>query len=515
MKLIIVSVILFISTQSLQCARILGIFPTPSISHQVVFHALVKDLAARGHELTVLTTDLIKLDNPNVTQIDLHDSYELFRREFNFVEFKTSGADETGLFDFFFPVMMKFLELQVTHPEVQKLIHKKENYQFDIVIIEHLHYMPMMAFAEIYDCPIIGITSLDTFNENHERLGNAANPVINPEILFSFIQGQLTFFERYKALKFYIMHNYFNKQKYEKLMKKFIKTHFPNVTTNLDDIKNRLQFLMTNTHPALGFIRPILPNTIQLGFMYIEPPQQLKEGKLKKFLDKSEHGVIYMSLGSNVQSKDLGQEILNIFLKVFGNLKYDVLWKFESDHLPNKPKNVMIQKWLPQADLLAHPKIRLFITQGGQQSMEETIDRTVPTIVIPFLADQDGNAKRMEQRNFGKHLDLNSLSEEKLRTTIHEMVKPIYKENIKEFRKLVYDQPMSSREKAVWWTEYVIRHKGAKHLEYSGIKIPFYQKYFFDFTIIMISSVTFFITSVYFLMKKCIYAPTISVKKFQ
>ena len=151
----------------------------------------------------------------------------------------------------------------------------------------------------------------------------------------------------------------------------------------------------------------------------------------------------------------------------------------------------MIQKWLPQADLLAHPKIKLFITQGGQQSMEETIDRAVPTIAIPFLGDQTGNAKRMEQKKIGKYLDLKSLTGEKLKATIQEVLKPEYKENIKKLRDLIYDQPMSPREKAVWWIEYVIRHKGAKHFDYSGKEVPFYEKYFLDFAAILISFVGF------------------------
>jgi glucuronosyltransferase len=70
-SLLFISTLIFLGN-FVECANILGIFPTPSISHQVVFHALMKDLAARGHHLTILTTDLIKIgNNPNVTQIDL------------------------------------------------------------------------------------------------------------------------------------------------------------------------------------------------------------------------------------------------------------------------------------------------------------------------------------------------------------------------------------------------------------------------------------------------------------
>lgn len=113
--------------------------------------------------------------------------------------------------------------------------------------------------------------------------------------------------------------------------------------------------------------------------------------------------------------------------------------------------------------------------------MEEAIDRTVPMIVIPFFGDQDSNAKRMVLKEIGYHLELSKLTELGLVEAINEMLKPKYKQNIRKLKELVFDQPMTSREKAVWWTEYVIRHKGAKHLEYPGRLIPFYQKFWLDF----------------------------------
>lgn len=46
-------------------------------------------------------------------------------------------------------------------------------------------------------------------------------------------------------------------------------------------------------------------------------------------------------------------------------MKQKVLWKFENDTLPNMPSNVMIRKWLPQNDVLAHKNTILFLTHGG------------------------------------------------------------------------------------------------------------------------------------------------------
>jgi glucuronosyltransferase len=364
---------------------------------------------------------------------------------------------------------------------VKKLMKNAKKGQFDVVIMEYLINDPLLAFGEIFDAPIIAITSLDSFLLNHEFNGNEANPVVHSDIVFPFQHGFLTFNERYLSIKNYLKLKYVSFPKMSEKFLQMVNNEFPTVKKDFTELRKRVQLLMTNTHPAMGFIRPLLPNTIQLGFMHIEPPRPLADGDLKTFLDDSKNGVIYMSLGSNVQSKDLRPEIKEMFLNVFRKSNMNVLWKFEDANLPNKPDNVMISKWLPQSDLLAHPNIKLFITQGGQQSMEEAIDRMVPMIVIPFIGDQKANAMRVVGRKIGLYLELHTMAEEKLQNAIEEVIKPKYAQNIKYLREIIYDEPMSSRERAVWWTEYIIRHKGAKHLEYQGRNVPTYQRYWLDF----------------------------------
>lgn len=59
-----------------------------------------------------------------------------------------------------------------------------------------------------------------------------------------------------------------------------------------------------------------------------------------------------MSMGSNLKSKDMPKDKKDILLKSFGELKQKVLWKWEDDNMPNKPKNVETRKWFPQSDIL-------------------------------------------------------------------------------------------------------------------------------------------------------------------
>lgn len=61
---------------------------------------------------------------------------------------------------------------------------------------------------------------------------------------------------------------------------------------------------------------------------------------------------MYFSLGSNVKSANLPIETRNEIIAALAQLPYNVLWKWESDHLPGQPKNVFVRKWLPQQDIL-------------------------------------------------------------------------------------------------------------------------------------------------------------------
>ncbi|KAJ8959692.1 hypothetical protein NQ318_021883 [Aromia moschata] len=61
------------------CANILGIMPTPSYSHQIVYTPLWKELSLRGHNVTVITTNPVR--DPklvNLTEIDIHFVYTYF-----------------------------------------------------------------------------------------------------------------------------------------------------------------------------------------------------------------------------------------------------------------------------------------------------------------------------------------------------------------------------------------------------------------------------------------------------
>ena len=74
--------------------------------------------------------------------------------------------------------------------------------------------------------------------------------------------------------------------------------------------------------------------------------------ELKRNMDASERGVIYISFGTNVLPRMLPEEKIKTMISVLSNMPYNVMWKWNQD-LPGLGNNINISKWYPQADLLS------------------------------------------------------------------------------------------------------------------------------------------------------------------
>jgi glucuronosyltransferase len=55
-----------------------------------------------------------------------------------------------------------------------------------------------------------------------------------------------------------------------------------------------------------------------------------------------------------------------------------------------------------------------------------------------------------------------------------------YRENAQRLSRIFRDQPRTPLEQAVYWTEYVIRHKGAPHLRSAVLDLAWYQYFLLD-----------------------------------
>ena len=71
------------------------------------------------------------------------------------------------------------------------------------------------------------------------------------------------------------------------------------------------------------------------------------------FVDEAKHGVILFSLGfTGFDSKDIPKEVVAAFLSAFSKLKQRVIMRFDAKYLPYQPKNVLVEEWIPQQEIL-------------------------------------------------------------------------------------------------------------------------------------------------------------------
>lgn len=192
-------------------------------------------------------------------------------------------------------------------------------------------------------------------------------------------------------------------------------------------------------------------------------------------------------MGSNIKSSQLSGEKRNALLRTFSKIKQKILWKFEED-LPNKPVNVMISKWLPQDDVLAHPNIKLFISHCGKGGLSEAKYHGVPVLGIPIFGDQQSNVQIAVNEGWALQLLYSELTEEKFTLSLNEMLhNSTYSQVIKTLSLMFKDRPQHPVDNAAFWVEYVIRHRGAAHLQSPAVHLNFFQYYSLDVMAVLLT----------------------------
>lgn len=68
-----------------------------------------------------------------------------------------------------------------------------------------------------------------------------------------------------------------------------------------------------------------------------------------------------------------------------------------------------------------HPNVKVFVSQGGFQSLEEALHAEVPLVVVPRISDQFHNAKRAVRRGMGLTIDFETMTKEDFRDAILEV----------------------------------------------------------------------------------------------
>lgn len=377
--------------------------------------------------------------------------------------------------DYFFNCSSFVLE----DPGVQELLHNASA-QYSMVILEASHTDALYGFSQLFNAPLVGIAAYGSAWNIDFLVGNSAPSVYEPMSALGYSPG-LSLLEKWHNLIFITE---------ERLVERFIylprqidlyRKHFPGVPASLHDLRRRFSLILINQHFSMGRVRSNVPNLVEVAGMHLAEPTEPLGAELKQFLDEAEHGVVYFSMGLQMQDKWLPPGMLTTMLAAFKQLKQRVVWKSNNPAMANESSNVYARALLPQREILKHPNVKLFITHAGLLSTIESTHYAVPQLCLPIFFDQFQNSDRMEKMGVARSLTIPGLKPEMVLEAIKELLlNNSYKKRALELSARFHDQPMSPMETALWWTEYVLRHKGADHMRIAEQEMSLMQYYNVD-----------------------------------
>uniref|UniRef100_A0A8C2EKJ0 glucuronosyltransferase n=1 Tax=Cyprinus carpio TaxID=7962 RepID=A0A8C2EKJ0_CYPCA len=289
----------------------------------------------------------------------------------------------------------------------------------------------------------------------------------------------------------------------EPLICKFVYWPYEEVTFNflqrdvsLTEILNTGAIWLMRYDFNLEFPKPLMPNMQLIGGINCEIGNPLTK-EVEEFVKGSgEHGIVVFSLGSLVSS--MPKEKAAIFFKAFSMIPQRVLWRYTGEIPDNVPENVKLMKWLPQNDLLGHSKAKAFITHGGTHGIYEGICHGVPMVMLPLFGDQGDNVHRMATRGVGVVLSIHDITAETLVDALNTVINDSsYKQRMEKLSAIHNDRPVQPLDLAVYWTEFVMRHKGADHLRPAAHELNWLQYHSLDvigfllFIVLIVTIATF------------------------
>ncbi|XP_022049346.1 UDP-glucuronosyltransferase-like [Acanthochromis polyacanthus] len=500
----LVALLCCLSLGSVQGGKVL-VMPVDG-SHWLSMELLVKELIKRGHEVLVLVPESSLL-------IKGSDSYKIQIYKVPYTKVELDGSfDELGgsaflkspeFTDAFVNVerLINFTTFQVKGCESllnnEPLMAQLRGEGFEVLLtdpflpcgsmLSHMFSIPAVYFLRGLPC------ELDI------KANQCPSPPSYVPKFFSGFTDSMTFPQRVGNFGMYILEMY---------VCKIIYGHF-------DDLVNKyfgdnLTYKGLLSHGAVWLLRydfafewprPLMPNMVLIGGINCAKKAPLP-ADLEEFVNGSgDDGFIVFTLGSMLSS--MPEEKAKQFFDAFRQIPQRVVWRYTGVVPKDVSKNVKILKWLPQNDLLAHPKAKVFITHGGTHGLYEGICNAVPMLMFPLFGDQRDNVHRIVVRGVAEQLTIYDVTSEKIVAALKKLINDkSYKERMVDLSETHLDRPVHPLELSVFWTEFVMRHKGASHLRVAAHDLNWFQYHSLD---VICFLVLILVTVLWVSLKCCLF----------
>nr|CAI9707298.1 unnamed protein product [Rangifer tarandus platyrhynchus] len=492
------------------CGKVL-VWPV-EFSHWLNIKTILDELVTRGHEVTVLISSASTLTNSSKPSTMKFETFpvSLTKNDYeNFIEFlleKLRYAAKGSFWTYLSAVkssFWKFFDISITMCKEavsnKKLMTKLEESRFDILIADAVGPCGELL-AELLKIPFVYSHYSSPGHIIEKNSGRLPFPPSYVPVMFSELSDRMTFMERIKNMLYTLYFDLFFLTYNEKEWNQFYSEALGRPTT-LSETMGKAEMWLIRTYWDFSFPRPRLPNVEFVGGLHCKPAKPLPK-EMEEFVQSSgEHGIVVFSLGSMVSN--MSEDRAKVIASALAQIPQKVLWRYDGKKPDTLGPNTRLYKWLPQNDLLGHPKTKAFITHGGSNGVYEAIYHGIPMVGTPLFADQDDNIARMKVKGTAVRLDFETMSSRDLLNALKEVINnPSYKENVMRLSAIQHDQPMKPLDRAVFWIEFVMRHKGAKHLRPATHDLTWFQYHSLDVVGFLLACVA---TAMFVITKCCLF----------
>ncbi|XP_069374564.1 UDP glucuronosyltransferase 5 family, polypeptide G1 [Paralichthys olivaceus] len=466
-------------------------------SHWINMEVILQELHSRGHNITVLRSakswfipsnssiytsiDVIMLEDESDKDFAnkmLQDVMEC-RRSLSFIRTFYQQNLLTSMLSMGHKILARAAALMLDDPV---FIKKLQDAQFDLMLTDPA--LPLGVILGSY-LKLPMVFNVRWINSGEGHLTIAPSPVSYVPVSGSELHDQMDFQERTKNMLHYLYsvfeQHFILNPPYSDLFRR----HFP-PGTDLLSLQGAADIWLLRADFVFEFPRPTMPNVVYIGGFQCKKARPLS-AELETFMQSSgEHGVVVMSLGSYVSA--LPHKVTEAIAAAFAQLPQKVVWRFVGEKPSSLGNNTLLMKWLPQKDLLGHPKTRAFVAHGGTNGMYEAIFHGVPVVGLPLLFDQFDNLLRLKERGAARVVEVKSLTKENFIEALKDILEtPSYRNRIQHLSRLHHDRPVSPMDTAIFWIEYVIRNKGASHLQPAAFSLPWYSYFCLDVAVFIMA----------------------------
>ncbi|XP_053797372.1 UDP-glucuronosyltransferase 2A2-like isoform X2 [Vidua chalybeata] len=492
------------------CGKIL-VWPTEG-SHWLNMNVMVQELIRRGHSFTILVSNATLFIEPRPKTTEKFEIYNVpFEKDLP----ETLLNDIVDLWLNNRPTILTFWQffkelgrLSVSWQEMnkmmcdavltnQEMMARLQGSGFDLLLSDAVTPCGELLALKL-DIPFVYSLRFSPAFTLERHCGKIPAPPSYTPAALSELTDRMSFGERVKNFLSYHLQDYVF-QSYWGHWDNYCSKVLGRPTT-LCETMGKAEIWLIRTYWDFEFPRPFLPNFEFVGGLHCQPAKPLPK-EMEEFVQSSgEHGIIVFTLGSMVHS--LSDEKSNVIAKALSQLPQKVLWRYKGKKPETLGSNTRIFDWIPQNDLLGHPLTKAFITHGGTNGLYEAIYHGIPMVGIPMFADQHDNLAHMVAKGAAVQVDFNTVKTQDLVDALNTVIyNSTYKENALKLSKIQHDQPVKPLDRAVFWIEFVMRHKGAKHLRPAAHHLTWYQYHSLDVLAFLFTCTA---TIVFILFKCCL-----------